>query len=143
MKNNFKKIRSSAPDARTPVRTNTTSHAPAPQSSGGGMMSGLMGTMAQGLAFGTGSAIAHRAVGAVANSFGAVANSFGGEGEAAPASADQRSVPAFTGSDACSIDKANFFDCLKANEGDVHSCQFLADAMKACQVQQLNGGSKW
>ncbi len=143
MKKNFNKIRSSAPDARTPVRTNTTSPAPAPapQSSGGGMMSGLIGTMTQGLAFGTGSAVAHRAV-------GAVSNSFGGEGEAAPvqASADQRSVPAFAGGaggDACSVDKANFFDCLKATEGDVHSCQFLADAMKACQSQQLNGVSKW
>jgi len=31
------------------------------------MMSGLMGTMAQGLAFGTGSAVAHRAVGAASN----------------------------------------------------------------------------
>lgn len=139
MKNNFNKIRSSPPAAHTPVRTTTAS--PAQQSSGGGMMSGLIGTIAQGLAFGTGSAIAHRAV-------GAVANSFGGEGEAASAqaSADQRSVPAFAGGaggDACSVDKANFFECLKATEGDVHSCQFLADAMKACQAQQLNGGSKW
>ena len=32
------------------------------QSSGGGMMSGLMGTMAQGMAFGAGSEVAHQAV---------------------------------------------------------------------------------
>jgi type IV secretory pathway TrbL component len=40
----------------------------APQS-GGGMLSGLGSTIAQGFAFGTGSAVAHRAVGAVADSF--------------------------------------------------------------------------
>merc|ERR1719275_280082 len=34
------------------------------------MLSGIGSTIAQGMAFGTGSAIAHRAVGAVANSFG-------------------------------------------------------------------------
>ena len=33
------------------------------------MMSGLMGTMAQGMAFGAGSAVAHQAVGAAVNSF--------------------------------------------------------------------------
>jgi type IV secretory pathway TrbL component len=38
-----------------------------PQPSGG-MLSGLGSTIAQGFAFGTGSAIAHRAVGAVADS---------------------------------------------------------------------------
>ena len=51
--------RSAAPPARRP-QTNTT---PAPMqqpSSGGGMLSGIGSTIAQGMAFGTGSAIAHR-----------------------------------------------------------------------------------
>ncbi len=39
------------------------------QQQGGGMLSGLGGVMAQGMAFGVGSAVAHRAVGAIANSF--------------------------------------------------------------------------
>eukprot|EP01083_Nonionella_stella_P248157 859498_1 len=40
---------------------------PAPQQQSGGMLSGIGSTIAQGMAFGTGSAIAHRAVGAAAN----------------------------------------------------------------------------
>ena len=105
------------------------------------MMAGMASTMMQGLAFGTGSAIAHRAVGAVA---GAMSGDEAAPAAAAPQqqySADQRPAPAFAsngGGDACAMDKANFFECLKANQGDVNSCQFLADAMKACQ----NGGNK-
>merc|ERR1739845_84337 len=40
-----------------------------PTQQSGGILSGIGSTIAQGMAFGTGSAIAHRAVGAVANSF--------------------------------------------------------------------------
>lgn len=43
---------------------------PVEQQQGGGMLSGLGGVMAQGMAFGVGSSIAHHAVGAIANSFG-------------------------------------------------------------------------
>lgn len=39
--------------------------AAAPQAGGGGMMSGIMGGIVQGMAFGTGSAVANRAVDAV------------------------------------------------------------------------------
>ncbi len=49
-------------------------------------MSGLMGTVAQGMAFGTGSAIAHRAV-------GAIADSFGGDDKAAPQQEFQQQAP--------------------------------------------------
>ncbi len=51
------------------------------------MMSGLMGTVAQGMAFGTGSAIAHRAVGAIADSFG------GDDKAAAPQQEFQQQAP--------------------------------------------------
>ena len=51
--------------APPPARTQT---APPPaRREGGGIMSGIASTVVQGMAFGTGSAIAHRAVGGVAN----------------------------------------------------------------------------
>jgi predicted lipid-binding transport protein (Tim44 family) len=72
--------RSSAP-SRAPATTQSRSAPPAVPQQGGssGLLSGMMGTVAQGFAFGTGSAIAHRTVGAVANSIG------GGSGSEQPA----------------------------------------------------------
>ncbi|KAF0704245.1 hypothetical protein As57867_007374, partial [Aphanomyces stellatus] len=91
----------------------------------GGMMSGLMSTVAQGMAFGTGSAIAHRAVGAVANSFGGSSNEQGHEAAAAPAAA----APA---QDVCSNDQKAFMDCLNANQNNVASCQYYFDQYNRC-----------
>jgi hypothetical protein len=59
--------------------------APPPAETGqqqqGGMMSGLGGVMAQGMAFGVGSSMAHHAVGAIANSFGGGDDDDGGGGD--------------------------------------------------------------
>jgi coiled-coil-helix-coiled-coil-helix domain-containing protein 10 len=100
------------------------------QSSGGGMLSGIGSTIVQGMAFGTGSAIAHRAVGAVAESF-----SGGSSNEAAPAAAPQYNAP--TMNDVCSLDKTNFYDCLQQNQGDQMACNFLYEQMKSCQQNQM------
>jgi hypothetical protein len=112
---------------------------PAPQQSGG-MLSGIGSTIAQGMAFGTGSAIAHRAVGAVANSFG------GGSDEAAPVEQQQQQQQyaanpqqqQLTG--ACANDKEMFFDCLKVNQGDQQACSFLYDQLQACQRNETTFG---
>lgn len=119
-----------APSRSVPARRPASTPAPAQQSSGGGMMSGLASTVAQGMAFGTGSAIAHRAVGAVAGSFG------GSEGDAEiPAQTSQQmgyeQQP--TLASACADDKQMFYECLQMNKGDQSSCQFLYDALKTCQ----------
>ena len=94
------------------------------------MLSGIGSTIAQGMAFGTGSAIAHRAVGAVAGSLGG--------SEAAPVEQQQQAAPAQQGFDAmqggaCANDKQLFFDCLKANSGDAQSCSFLYEQLQQCQ----------
>mmetsp|Transcript_3337 Transcript_3337/g.7072 ORF Transcript_3337/g.7072 Transcript_3337/m.7072 type:complete len:165 (-) Transcript_3337:315-809(-) len=112
------------------------SHPPAQQS--GGMLSGIGSTIAQGMAFGTGSAIAHRAV-------GAVANSFGGSDDGAPAEMQQQQ-PAVAAQQidqqqqmlqgACAQDKQMFFDCLKVNRGDQEACSFLYEQLQTCQRQE-------
>ncbi|EQC32258.1 hypothetical protein SDRG_10007 [Saprolegnia diclina VS20] len=132
--------RSAAPaPARRPAPAAKPAPAPAPvhaapapapmqqQSGGGGMMAGLMGTVAQGMAFGTGSAIAHRAVGAVANSIGGGSDSQ--QQEAAPAAAaPQQANP-------CANQNKSFTDCLNANSNDVAACQFYFDQFKMCERQ--------
>jgi hypothetical protein len=101
------------------------------------MLSGLGSTIAQGMAFGTGSAVAHRAVGAVAGSFGG-----GGEAQNAPESsagampdAQQQKLQG-----ACSMDKEMFFECLQVNKGDQQSCSFLYDQLQQCQQNQTQFG---
>eukprot|EP00814_Leptocylindrus_danicus_P002632 CAMPEP_0116020628 /NCGR_PEP_ID=MMETSP0321-20121206/9909_1 /TAXON_ID=163516 /ORGANISM="Leptocylindrus danicus var. danicus, Strain B650" /LENGTH=105 /DNA_ID=CAMNT_0003491353 /DNA_START=236 /DNA_END=553 /DNA_ORIENTATION=+ len=96
-------------------------------------MAGLASTVAQGMAFGTGSAIAHRAVGAVAGSM-----SGGGDAEIPAQTQHQmgyeQQQPANTmSSGPCADDKQMFFECLQMNKGDQSSCAFLYDALKTCQ----------
>ena len=99
------------------------------------MLSGIGSTIAQGMAFGTGSAIAHRAVGAVADSF---SGGGGGGNEAAPAPEyAQGAMPATGKPDVCAMDKTMFYDCLQQNKGDQQACTFLYDQLKECQQNQM------
>ena len=99
------------------------------------MFSGIGSTIAQGMAFGTGSSIAHHAVGAV------VGGMSGGSGSRDQASAApvQQQQQAYDASavqgGACANDKQLFFDCLKANNGDAQSCSFLYEQLQQCQNQ--------
>ena len=93
------------------------------------MLSGIGSTIAQGMAFGTGSAIAHRAVGAVAGSMSG--------NEAVPMESEpmqqQDSMAQPSAMGACTNDKQMFFDCLKHNGGDQQSCSFLYETLQTCQ----------
>jgi len=124
---------SSAPAKRAPSRTPARAAAtpPAPMqkpSSGGGMMSGIGSTIMSGMAFGTGSAIAHQAV-------GAVVGSMSGGSETAPAqqAAPQQDMMSSGSQVVCGEDKTMFYECLQMNKGDQQSCAFLHDVLKECQ----------
>ena len=95
-------------------------------------MSGIGSTIAQGMAFGTGSAIAHQAVGAVVGSM-----SGGGGSEAAPQPVEQAN-PQYQQQQmqqqgACGQDKQMFFECLQVNRGDQQACSFLYEQLQTCQ----------
>mmetsp|Transcript_19942 Transcript_19942/g.32316 ORF Transcript_19942/g.32316 Transcript_19942/m.32316 type:complete len:112 (-) Transcript_19942:203-538(-) len=103
----------------------------------GGMLSGIGSTIAQGMAFGTGSAIAHQAVGAAVNSMS------GGKEESAPAQQQQAAAPMDQQQQlqgACAYDKEMFFDCLKVNRGDQESCSFLYQQLQSCQRNETTFG---
>jgi len=102
------------------------------------MLSGIGSTIAQGMAFGTGSAIAHRAVGAAAGMMGGGGDEAPAEQQqqaAAPAQMDQQQVQG-----ACAYDKEMFFDCLKQNKGDQESCSFLYQQLQSCQRNETTFG---
>jgi hypothetical protein len=109
------------------------------------MLAGIGSTIAQGMAFGTGSAIAHRAVGAVAGSFG------GGSSDAAPQQAADHVQPGGSSYDPsqlssqqmtgpCAQDKQMFYECLQMNRGDQQACTFLYEQLKQCQMSEPQFG---
>ncbi len=98
------------------------------------MLSGIGSTIAQGMAFGTGSAIAHRAVGAVAESMTGGGSDGGQVVEQGQAVQQQMPVQGQQQLEgACAQDKQMFFECLKVNQGDQQSCSFLYDTLQTCQ----------
>ena len=84
------------------------------------------------MAFGTGSAIAHRAVGAVANSFGGDDSNAAEPTTGAPIEQVQQQQL----DNVCVDERKMFYDCLNVNKGDQQSCTFLMDMVKDCQRNQ-------
>lgn len=93
-----------------------------------------MGAMATGAAVGTGSAIAHRAIGGL----------FGGGGGYYPASSGQpvEAGPATAPSPSQMLEEQNpcggvmksFAECMSATGGDMGACRSLYDAMQRCRL---------
>lgn len=110
-------------------------HPPAvPQqgSGGGGMLSGIGSTIAQGMAFGTGSAVAHRAVDSIMGPRTVVHEQADG---AAAGGAMAQPVAA----DACVNQSKAFQDCVTANNSDIGKCQFYVDMLTECRRSSQAG----
>jgi hypothetical protein len=81
------------------------------------------------MAFGTGSAIAHQAVGAASSMM------FGGGGkEAAPQAQEQRPAPRAAGGP-CEMDRTSLTQCL--NSSNASNCDFYFQALQNCQSDNL------
>lgn len=91
------------------------------------MLGGIGSTIAQGMAFGTGSAIAHRAVDAVMGPRTIQHESVVSEAAAAAPSANN------FGSDACGVHTKAFQDCLNNYGNDLSKCQFYMDMLTECR----------
>jgi hypothetical protein len=88
------------------------------------MGSGLMGTLAQGMAFGAGSEVAHQAIRSV---MGGNSHHSAPQMQAAPQEqTDYRQNP-------CQIENSNFVECLKFNNNDIAKCQEQFNAVQSCQ----------
>lgn len=125
------------PAPHTPAPVQKSVPAPLQQpSGGGGMFSGIGSTIVSGMAFGTGSAIAHQAVGAVAGSFSGRGGEQAPAQAAAPEYAQGAMAPQQQLQEACSMDKQMFYECLNQNKGDQSSCNFLYEQLKQCQQGQ-------
>lgn len=134
--------RPAAPKRAAPPAPTRTAPPPAQQGGGGGMLSGIGSTIAQGMAFGTGSAVAHRAVDAVAGprqvehvNSGGEAPTSEGQQQQQPAAAAQTQQPMEATND-CSHFQADLSRCLETNTNDIAACQGYFDMFKSCQQQQ-------
>lgn len=93
--------------------------------------------MAQGMAFGGGSAIANRAIDAVVGPRSMQVEHVGQDGNPV----DNNAVGAEPVSDMyeppmkCSSEIEGFNQCLGDNSGDVSSCKFYFDMLSQCQAQ--------
>ncbi|KAK6923853.1 CHCH protein [Dillenia turbinata] len=104
--------------------------APVQGSSGGSMLGGIGSTIAQGMAFGTGSAVAHRAVDAVLGPRTIQHETVVSEAAAPAAAPTMNSV---SGSDACNIHSKAFQDCINNYGSDISKCQFYLDMLNECR----------
>jgi len=107
------------------------------------MMSGLGGAIVQGMAFGTGSAVAREAMGAMG---------IGGRSEAAPAESEAGAASATEAHaeqphDPCGRQVDAFYTCLERDGSSFTACQNLFELMKSCQeevkIQREYGSSSY
>jgi hypothetical protein len=88
------------------------------------MLSGLGGMMAQGMAIGTGSGLAHAAIDRVFSSK-----------HPEPAEAAQAAQQiAATPQEPCSTQAKTFMDCMDANNGDMDQCRYYFDTLQSCKL---------
>ena len=87
--------------------------------------------MAQGFAFGTGSALARTAVDSMMGG-GSKPAPVQQQPQAPAVSEPQSQVPA-----ACRMDHQAFNDCLRLNTSNASSCEFYFTALKSCQESNI------
>ncbi|KAJ4953389.1 hypothetical protein NE237_030221 [Protea cynaroides] len=109
---------SRAAPVRNPPKPSTPAPPPAPVQGPRGSVIGELGaTVADGLTFGTGNAVAHWAVDAVMD---LRVSQHGTVTSGAPAAAS--TMGSVEGSDACSVQSKAFLDCMNNNGNDISKC---------------------
>jgi len=99
-------------------------------------MAGLAGTMMQGMAFGGGSAVAHRAIDGV---MGPRQVEHVGQAAAAPAAAPQATANGLRG---CNDEYTAFNQCVRDSQGDMNSCKFQFEVYSMCQNNE-RANAQW
>lgn len=94
------------------------------------MMSNMAGMVMQGMAFGGGSAVAHRAIDSVVGPREMTVNH---EGQETAAGGNSEFAGAST-SGACSSESMQFNQCVQENPDSLASCKFYFDVLNQCQT---------
>ncbi len=123
------KARPAAAPSKAPApvqNSNVPAHQPQERQS---FLGAMASTVASGFAFGTGSAVAHRAVDSV---LGPRGGSHPNETEPVEV---QQQVPSSMarGSELCAADLKAFNDCLVKSNNNIGECQFYFDILQQCK----------
>jgi len=117
------------------------------------MLSGLAGTVMQGMAFGGGSAIAHRAVDSIAGPRTVVHEHQGG-GQGQQGAVDDAAATTMSAIDtgdrglnrkvesACGDEVLQFQRCLQDNNNNINTCSFYFDVLSQCQ-RAVKDNARW
>ncbi|KAL2529640.1 Cox19-like CHCH family protein [Forsythia ovata] len=117
-----------------PVQAPAPPPAPIKSTPAGG---GLGSVVAEGMAFGGGSAIAHRAVDSM---LGPRTITYESVASSAPApAAEATTMNTLGGSDACGVQSKAFQDCLNYHGSDISKCQFYLDMLSECRKGSGSG----
>ena len=114
------------------------------------MLSGLGSTIMQGMAFGGGSAIAHRVVDGIAGPRQVEHVHSGMEGQQGPQVAGQAMQAIDTGDrgmnrqveQQCGDEVMQFQRCLQENRNDFNTCSFYFDVLAQCQ-KSVKDNAQW
>ena len=124
--------------SRSPTRSATYTQAPtrsyqsaptAAPTSRGGMFSGLGGVLAQGMAFGAGSEIAHQAVRGITGSGSHTQHVIVQQPDQYMPQEQQKSF------NKCQFENDSFVNCLKTNGDSLAQCQSHFNLLKDCEKQ--------
>ncbi|KAK6245792.1 hypothetical protein QUC31_000568 [Theobroma cacao] len=122
----------SAPSRNPPPQPAASAPPPAPGLSGSGSVAGGIGaTIADGLAWGTGTAIAHRAVDSIFGPWVVKHETVASSEPAAAAPAPN--MNSLANSDACDGQSKALSDCLSSYGSDISKCQFYMDMLQECR----------
>ncbi|CAK9163639.1 unnamed protein product [Ilex paraguariensis] len=126
------------PAAHAPLRNPPQPVAPAPPLApiqSGSASRGIGSVVAEGMAFGGGSAMAHRAVDAV---MGPTVIKYDTAASPAPI-AEPATMNSLGGFDACGGQSKAFQDCLNNSGSDISKCQFYMDILSECRKNTSSG----
>ncbi|PON59591.1 Cysteine alpha-hairpin motif superfamily [Parasponia andersonii] len=106
---------------------------PAPVKGGNGsVMGGIGGTIADGMAWGTGMAMAHRAMDSVLGPR-VIQYETAASPASAAATAPAPNTNSFDGSNGCGGQSNALQDCLNSFGSDISKCQFYMDMLRECR----------
>jgi len=117
----FRRSSPSGPTRSTRTAAAPTQQAPPVAPQRPGMMSGLGGTLMQGMAFGARSEVAHQAVRGIMGT---------GSSNHQESYTDTQAQP-----EPCSSENQNFMNCLQYNKNEISMCQSYLDLFKQCKGQ--------
>ncbi|CAI9777157.1 unnamed protein product [Fraxinus pennsylvanica] len=124
------------PAASTPRPAPVQAPAPPPAPLRSAPVGGGLGSVvAEGMAFGGGSAIAHRAVDSILGprTIRHESVAFSDPAPAPSPAAEATTMNTTGGSDACGVQSKAFQDCLNYHASDISKCQFYLDVLSECR----------